>query len=285
MSLDIPNWSATELDLMRIGLGLTTVWAFMTAAALRPDSGQLAPVGIARFVNIGWMGSRQIFRFVQFVACAAALFFAADMATPYAVSVMAVAMLINVTFVSSQGSVNHGSHLLLIVLLAEASGYGAHALFAESDKAEETLFASTSATASWWAIQAIAAAYFASGLTKLVNSRGRWVQNSPGLLMDALSRQETWALLGSQPPKVLERAANVTDFLLRHIRIAQMLFAAGLLIELSAPLGLCGVGILALVGIGLIALHMANGLLLGLSFPLYQLLVLTFYVNPAQLWS
>ena len=65
--------------------------------------------------------------------------------------------------------------------------------------------------------------------------------------------------------------------------ITRCLFGAGLLTELAPPLGLLNELILMLIGLGLIGLHQANGRLLGLPFPEYQLLVLIYLVNVPQL--
>ena len=53
--------------------------------------------------------------------------------------------------------------------------------------------------------------------------------------------------------------------------------------ELVAPLGLLDERLLLAVGVGLLALHWANGHLLGLPFIEYQLLVLIYLVNLPQL--
>ena len=66
--------------------------------------------------------------------------------------------------------------------------------------------------------------------------------------------------------------------------IARVVFAAGLLVELSSPVGLAGETALLVVGLALLALHRANGRLLGLPFPQYQLLVLVYLVNVPRLF-
>jgi len=70
-----------------------------------------------------------------------------------------------------------------------------------------------------------------------------------------------------------------------HPGLTRLLFAAGLLVALAAPLGLLGENALLVVGIALLALHQANHRLLGLPFPSYQILVLAYLVNAPRLWS
>jgi hypothetical protein len=77
-------------------------------------------------------------------------------------------------------------------------------------------------------------------------------------------------------------SAALVSWLFERPAVTQWVFAAGLLIELTAPLGVLGETALLLVGLALIALHKGNELLLGLPFPEYQLLVLVFLVNLPQ---
>ena len=60
------------------------------------------------------------------------------------------------------------------------------------------------------------------------------------------------------------KSEALVAWLFERPRIAKCGFAAGLVIELIAPLGVLGETALTLVGIALLALHKANGRLLGL---------------------
>jgi hypothetical protein len=125
----------------------------------------------------------------------------------------------------------------------------------------------------------ILAAYFVSGLSKLVNSRGRWIQRSPGLLLASSARADTDSLMGAASWGASGGSRELTAWLIRRPNVARSVFAVGLLVELLAPIGLLGKVVLAVVGVALIALHRANGRLLGLPFPDYQILVFVFLVN------
>ena len=79
------------------------------------------------------------------------------------------------------------------------------------------------------------------------------------------------------------RSLRLVSWLMERPTVCRWLFAAGLLMELVAPLGLLDERLLLAVGVGLLALHWANGHLLGLPFIEYQLLVLIYLVNLPQL--
>lgn len=286
MTLTIPTWSTTELDVMRVGLGLAVVTTFARIHLFRPTDELEYPVGFARIVDLRWAASRTVVRRTQFAAYVAALFYVADLLVPYALVFLTVAIIVDVTYRSSFGGVNHGDHLLAIVLTAQT---GAVLLWNAAEHwgwdVGSVVGTSQQATAAWWAIQAIIAAYFVSGLSKLVRTRGRWVQRSPGLLLSSVARVETDRLMGPTSWGSSAKSTDVVLWLLERPALARSMFAAGLLVELLTPVGFVGKPALAIVGICLLCLHWANGYLLGLPFREYQLLVLVFLVNVPQLFT
>jgi hypothetical protein len=284
MSLRAPSWSTTELDVMRIGLGFVVIKTFSGVQFFRPAGELPYPVGIARFVDLRWAASRSAARWIQYGAYAAALCYAADLLVPVALLFLTAAIIVELSFESSYGSVNHGHHLLAIVLAAQTAATvlwnaAAHwrwdlgALLAQSQQA----------TLAWWTVQAIIAVYFTSGLAKLINTRGRWIQRSPGLLLSSYARVDTDRMMGDKSWGESGASAALVSWLFERPTITQCVFAAGLFIELTAPIGLFGETILMFMGLALIALHRGNEFLLGLPFTEFQLLVLVYLVNVPQL--
>jgi hypothetical protein len=283
MNVHMPAWSTVELDIMRAGLGFVVVVTFAGIQFFRPTGEPSHPVGIARFVDLRWTTSRTAVRWIQYVAYAGALSYAAGLAVPVAVCVLAATTVVEVTLRSSYGSVNHGYHLLAIVLTAQAVAMLLWSAAEHWDWDLGVLLASSrDATAAWWTVQAIVAVYFTSGISKLVNTRGRWIHDSPGLLLSAYGRIDTDRMSGQASWGTSGRAAAQVSWLLIHPVVTQCLFAAGLFIELTAPVGLLSETLLLLSGLALIALHQGNDRLLGLPFPEYQLLVLVYLVNVPQ---
>jgi hypothetical protein len=280
MSLEPPSWSPTELDVMRIGLGLVVIKTFSGIQTFRPSGEPSFPVGIARFANLSWLASRSAARWLQHGAYIAALCFAADLLVPFVLLFLAAAAILEETFRSSYGAVNHGHHLLVIVLTAQAAAtvvwnaavqwhWDLGPLLAESQQE----------TAVWWAIQAIAAVYFTSGLSKVLNSGGHWIRRSPALLLDAYGRIDTDEMMRKGKPR---RSDRLISWLFDRPALTQWVFAAGLLVELTTPIGLLAKLLLFAAGVALIALHKGNRTLLGLPFPEYQLIVFIYLVNLPQ---
>jgi hypothetical protein len=238
------------------------------------------PVGIARLVDLRWASARSVARWMQYVAYASALCYAAGLLVPVALAALTAAMLVEVTFRSSYGAVNHGHHLLLVVLITQSSAtllWNAAAQW--SWDLEPLLADSQQATAAWWAVQGIVAVYFTSGLSKLVNTGGRWIGRSPMLLLSAYGRVETDRMMRNARWGESGGSAALASWLLERQTITQCIFAAGLLVELATPIGLLGETALTITGLALLALHKGNRVLLGLPFPEFQLLVFVYLVN------
>jgi hypothetical protein len=284
VTIAVPSLSATAFDVTRIGLGLVVVLKFSKIEFFRPDGKATSPVGLARVVDLRRLSSRRAARWIQYVVYVATLCYVSGRLAVVALPVLALATIVEATLRSSYGSVNHDFHLLAIVLVAET---GAIMLWNASTRfgwqLDRVLADSQRATVWWWSVQAIIAVYFTSGLTKLINTRGRWIFRSPGLLLSARGLMDIDRLMGVERGGGSGRSGYVAQALLRRLSFARCVFAVGLITELASPLGLLGPAALALVGIALIALHVANWQLLALSFWDYQLLVVAFLVLPQVL--
>jgi hypothetical protein len=292
MNLSIPDWSATELQIMRIGLGFVVIKTFSRMLILRPAHNLRHPVGLARLVDLRLLGSRLVIKGLQYGAFVAALCYAAGRLVPFALAYLSVALILETTYRSSDGSVDHGDHMLTVVLVAQTA---ATIVWNAADRWSWDLGAlsadSQQATAVWWSIQAIAAVYFTSGLSKLINTGGRWIGRSTRLLLAGYGRLETQRMTGKGSLAAGREAAGIRNAeialsaLSSRLGLAQCVFAVGLIIELAAPIGLLGEAVMMAAGLGLIALHVGNQVLLRLPFPEYQLLVLIYFVNlPRLLW-
>jgi hypothetical protein len=283
MSLEVPSWSATELDVIRVGLGFVVIRAFSRMPSFRPTGKLPHPVGLARLVDLSWVASRRVARYMQYGAYIAALCYAADVLVPMALLYLTAATIVELTYQSSHGSVNHARHLLAIVLTAETAAVLVWNAAGQWDwDLGSVLGTSQQATATWWAVQAIIAVYFTSGISKLRNTGGRWAGRSNGLLLAAYGRVETDRMTGKTDPDVSDRTEARISWLLDRPFVARCIFAAGLCVELASPIGLTGQTVLMVTGLGLIALHWGNQFLLRVPFTEFQILVFIYLVNVPQ---
>jgi hypothetical protein len=291
MTLQIPDWSTTELEIMRVGLGFVVIRTFSRMLIFRPSHSFRHPVGIARIVNLRYVASRRVARWMQYGAYLAALFYVAGLLVPVALTYLAVALIVETTYRSSDGSVDHGDHLLAILLTAQAV---ATVVWNAADRWSwdlgSLLGSSQQATAVWWGVQAIAAVYFTSGLAKIVNTDARWIGRSTMLLLAGYGRAETERMTAKassadgRDGARIQSAEKLISALSSRLLLAQCVFAGGLIIELASPIGLLGETILMATGLALIALHVGNQVLLRLPFPEFQLLVFIYFVNVPRLF-
>jgi hypothetical protein len=285
MNIQVPSWSTTELDIMRIALGFVAIKSFSGIQTFRPNGDLPYPMGIARVIDLRWAGFRSAARWMQYGAYAAALIYAAGLLVPIALAYLMAAIVIEISFRSSFGSVNHGHHLLAVVLTAQTA---ATVVWNAADHWSWDLGArladSQQTTAAWWSVQAIVAVYFTSGLSKLINTGGRWIARSPMLLLVTYERLDTDRMMGDRSWGQSGGSTTLVSWLFERPAITQCIFAGGLLVELAAPLGLLGETLLLFMGLALIALHKSNRLLLGLPFPEFQLLVLIYLINVPQIF-
>jgi hypothetical protein len=284
MSLHVPSWSPTELDIIRIGLGFVVIRAFSRIPSFRPTGKLPHPVGIARVFDLRWVASRSTVRYMQYGAYIAALCYAAQVLVPVALLYLTAATIVELTYQSSHGSVNHARHLLAIVLTAQtAAVFIWNAAEQWNWDLGATLGKSQQATATWWAVLAIVAVYFTSGLSKLINTGGRWAGRSNRLLLAAYGRVESDRMTGKVDPGVSDRTEARISWLFDRPFITKCMFTAALCLELATPIGLSGQILLMVTGLGLIALHWGNQFLLRIPFTEFQILVFIYLVNAPQL--
>ena len=279
--IDVPAWSTTAFEIMRVGLGLVIVTSITKLQVFRPRGPVSYPVGLARVVDLSWMSNPRVFRRMQFCVYLATLLYVVDVLAAYALLFLSVVFVLEITFQSSHGAVNHGYHLVAVVLIAQTFAIALWNAAGRWDSdAGGLVLGSRDSTAAWWTVQVIVAVYFTSGVVKLVETRGQWISRSSRLLLAARRRSDTERMMGAQRRAAVERSESLAGWLGGRVTMARCVFAAGLLIELATPLGLFGAGPLFVVGLALIGLHASNSLLLTARFPEFQLIVLTFFIVP-----
>ncbi|MEM7139540.1 MAG: hypothetical protein AAF548_00815 [Actinomycetota bacterium] len=230
------------------------------------------PIGFARIVDVRSLVRGPVMRRIDEALVLAVLLYAAGAWLTAATAVVASILTFKLTVAGSGGAVNHGRSLSVVAFVAAAAGQIAFEICTALEfESSYLVLEDAESSGIWWSIQAILAAYFVSGMSKLAYTRFAWIWRAPGLVLSARGRQVT-ASHG-------ERAAStrVVDRLvedsLRYPAMGRVVFGSGLLIELLAPVGFLGPNLMIAVGAAVIALHVANGLVLGLWFQHYQLIV------------
>lgn len=274
-----PDWASYELVAMRGLMVLVLLYRGGLPARL-PFEGTSHPVGVARMFDLGFMGGSTYAR-LRRLALPAGLLYATDLVPVVGGLYLTVLVLLAVTFNNSQGAINHGLHLSLVTLVAELAARIAHPVLTGLDvDVDSLLLESAPQTAAWWAVQAILATYFVSGVSKLARTGLLWVGEASRLALAMAVQTE----IGLQDhPRAQrqerERRLRVASWLVGRRVHGGLLFAGGLWLELLAPLALANRATLVVGGLALISLHKAIGVVLLLPFKLYQLVLLIYLVN------
>lgn len=261
--------SALDWTLMRAAfaaLVLATFWDRHPYAF----SGQPSPVGIARWVDLTFLGhdaSRGVMLGLACVCCAA---YAAGFALRLVLPLLTSAQVALYTFQNSQGFTDHGVQLVSMVLLFQTI-----VVWWKRGETADKLRAWL-----WFYSRGIILfSYVASALTKFINTRGLWIWRSKHLCIEAVkTRRYSYykdldpALLGDPPAAM---------WLLQHPAAAQVVFGIGFFIEALAFLGLRDRRWSALAGLTIIAMHQGIIWIMDLAFVNHQWLCLIFLVNPA----
>jgi hypothetical protein len=280
-AISVPSWSSDAFTAMRLGFAFVVLGSISRLQFFRPWDRPTAPVGLARVVDLSWMSSGVVFAWLQRAVYVAAVCYAADVLTVYALAVLAIAFLLELTIRSSYGAVNHGDHIVCVVaiaMLAAVLTWNAASTF--NWDLSPLIASSRAATAAWWAIEAVVAMYFTSGLTKVLSTGGGWIRVSPNLLLSVQRSAHLSRLMGGSRHAAVERSERLSSKLMNRRSLVRLVFALGLFTELLAPIGLFGEYVLLAVGLGLIALHLANAALLTIRFDAWAFVVLVFFVIP-----
>lgn len=231
-------------------------------------------------------------------------FYVVGYGLPVALPVITVVHIAIRTLNNSQGAAHHGFQMVSLALLTQTFVVWLLALVRGWIFVRKKTMPRWAAPGNWtwlwfYTIAAAAATYVVSVCTKLDESRGQWLKNSPYVATQIVKthRQNYY---NSLDPQFIQGVAPATpagadpateryrhpiphsaDWLGRHPDIARILFGAGFFLELLAFLAVLDRRAALLFGLGLISLHGSIAWLMELSFPFNERTVGVFFVNGA----
>ena len=280
-----PAWTASELDWIRILLAMMLLLDFLWVVPSELKN----PRGLSRWVDLRPLVHS---KHLNVMSRMALVLFAVGKFDPWVSLFLALYVFVRLTVHVSVGAVGHGWHLPLVVLIGFAAGQ-MHGFVVEllGDPVAQEV---RDARSVWWAIQAVVAMYFTSGVAKVAYTCGTWLRRSPNLVLPMVSKRELrlakggpsgrggWGDTGerSRIEQASTRMADrLVDLTIRRPSMARMIFGAGLAVELLSPVALLHPIALVLVGAALLLLHVANGVVLDLHFKLNQRVLIILFLN------
>ena len=268
---------ALEMLVMRAAFAALAFWNIKWETA--PYTEQKFPNGIARFVDLTWLGHHPPSDLTQYAVLACLGLYVIGLLPalgflPTAFFATAIGTLLN-----SQGAINHSWQMVTLMGLSQvivyawpratASGRDWKILLRPDLRRHQQAVLA--------ALTVIAASYVVCGIVKLVNSDGLWIHRAPLLAVQLLKTHyshfyDTLNL----PPQWLQ---DITTFLLEHPWVARLVFGAGLVIELLGFVILINRRWAFLGGLTIIALHLSISRLMNLNFEAHMLAALIYCVN------
>ena len=244
-----------------------------------PYTEQKFPNGIARFVDLTWLGHHPPGDLTQYGVMAFLVLYVIGLFPALGLLPTAFFATVIGTLLNSQGAINHSWQMVTMMGLAQLVVYAwprrtdmgrNWTVLARPDlqRHRQAVFA---------VLTVIAASYVVCGVVKVVNSDGLWIQKAPLLAVQLLKTHyshfyDTLEL----PPQWLQ---DVTAFLLEYPWVARIVFGAGLVIELLGFVILINRRWAFIGGVAIIALHLSISRLMNLNFEAHMIAVLIYCVN------
>ncbi len=246
-----------------------------------PFSEQPLPDGIASFIDVTFMSRESVQTPLWILSVLALLSYIAGRGLLVSLPVLLGVFVLGRTLQNSQGFDFHGFKLMGLILLAQTLvifGYSFRKWQARRGAREprfglnDYLIRFTQAT--------IIAAYLIAGVSKIVESDGRWLQNSHyiGLYFAKTYRQNFYNEL-DQENYGKERVPYANTMLERPNQ-ARLLMAGGLFLELFCFVALWSRWLALAVGASLVLFHRIVDEMMNLQFIENEILCVLFLVNP-----
>ena len=301
-------WMAWEWWIMRAGLGIVFFPAVDFPATW--DS-QPEPVGIAQFMDLTWLHGASWLSPLLMVAL---VFYILGVFPLLSTGILMATQVMVTTLGTSQGGgggAHHTSHIIAITLLAQCLGILYHYIqswrsgcLREAWRAQWQWLPHLSRTPAAASrtdsastverhafslrkyqidvmLQATAAAYVVSGISKLIRSKGQWVSEVVHIpLQFEKNRLNRIADIADPAAGAsADLAESAAEWVAAHPGIAAAFFSIGLFLELFAFLGLWNRRTLAVFGIGLFVMHTSISVLMSLGFYFNKWALVLLWVN------
>ena len=304
------SYMAFEWWVMRLGLA---VMALVATPAGLPYSSQPTPVGIAKFLDLTWLGDPPTPTWMMPLLVLFAILLGFGLAPLLGAAGLLVLHTAVGTFANSQGGgggSHHSTNLIGLMLLGQVlaclyrdagalrrGGWrgllavrgqdwawfrhlGRHPSvgFRRASDAMESSAESFRSLQIYTILQMMAMSYVVSGISKLWRSGGSWLSETRNLPLQFEKNR-----LNEFHDTLVMPAQTSTDWMAawigQHPTLAALLFGGGLFLELFAFAGLWNRRSLACFGLAIISMHIMISDLMNLGFFYNKIALLLFWVN------
>lgn len=263
-------------------LSMRCIIAWATWHTLRQPSPfvqQPQPHGLAVWgVDFTWLGRAELSLYLLPLWAACLLLYVANVFPVLTLFPVLVASIGLGVLGNSQGGIGHTTQVLTVVLLAQWMAYVWAAVQPRTRLPMPRSFTRQQLAADWGR-QALAASYVVSAITKLIESGGDWISDTPYFGLQVV-KSEGMGFYDHLVPRIAESSAWLGQWMVDHPMLTAMILAAALPLELLVFLGLNNRRIALFFGVTLYAFHSTVTEVMQLGFLYHKLLLLALFVNP-----
>lgn len=235
------------------------------------------PNGLARFVDLHFLLNPSVYSWGVHILWAALALYVLRIGRAFALPYMTLFSIAVGSAQNSTGAIGHHAQIVSLVLLAQTAAYF-YSRFARTAARENSAPAAMEWRLIDWSQQAIAATYFISGLTKLINTHGMWMIQSPFVAVQIVKTSDH-DYYDALDPASHGAGYGLAEWMVQHPFLVAVVMSSGLLLELSSPLLLLGRRWAAFYGIALLLFHKSIGQTMKLHFPYNEMLLVVYLIN------
>ena len=242
------------------------------------------PNGLARLVDLGFLSDPATFSLSQYLLWAALILYVFRIGWGLVLPYMTLLSIAVGSLQNSRGAIGHHLQIVSLVLLAQTASYFYSRFVRDRNQRDRSARAADEDRMINWSQQAIAATYLVSGLTKLINSHGMWVLQSPLVAVQIVKTTEQDYYNTLDPARYGVGLATA-EWIVQHPLLVTVMAAAGLILELTAPLLLLGRRWALFYGLALVLFHESIHRVMKLHFANNEYLIWIYLVNvPFWVW-
>lgn len=260
--------------------GIIAWAAWLTLRQPSPFDQQPQPHGLAVWgADFTWLGSEALSPYlVPLWAVCLVLYVLGAMPVLSLFPVMVASIGLGVLG-NSQGAIGHTTQVLTVVLMAQWLAYLWAAIQPRTTLGMPRGFNGHQLSADWGR-QALAASYVVSAITKLIESGGDWISDTPYFGLQVV-KSEGMGYYDWLQPRIAESSVWLGQAMVDHPMITAVVLAGALPLELFVFLGLNNRRIALFFGVALYFFHSTVTEVMQLGFLYHKLLLLALFVNPA----
>ena len=235
------------------------------------------PNGLARIVDLTFLLDPSVFTTWRYVLYATLVLYVLRIAWSIVLPFITFFSVAVGSVINSHGAIAHYLQIVALVLLAQTIAHF-YNLICEYRTGSPTDGSGGEDRIVRASQQAIAATYLVSALTKLINSGGAWILQSPFIAVQIVKTTEQ-DFYDTLDPARAGSGVAIAEWMAHHPLIVAAVLTSGFLLELTAPLLLLGRGWAAFYGIAFLTFHESVHRVMKLQFVYNEYLAWIYLVN------